>query len=131
MLDFRRAKSAADDRQFQAALADPENTTILSMAGCNIDVLPPSVGRLSALEQLVVFNNKLSTLPAELAQVTRLTLFHGQTNRFSEIPDVLFELPELRQLYLDRNPLSRIPGEFTKLIPCVIARPDRGAIRPT
>jgi Leucine-rich repeat (LRR) protein len=80
--------------------------------------IPPELGQLSNLEDLVLFSNQLSgTIPAELGQLTNLTWLSLRGNQLSgTIPPELGQLTNLTELYLFSNQLSgTIPPELGQL----------------
>jgi Leucine-rich repeat (LRR) protein len=80
--------------------------------------IPPELGQLSNLEDLVLFSNQLSgTIPAELGQLTNLTWLSLRSNQLSgTIPPELGQLTNLTELYLFSNQLSgTIPPELGQL----------------
>jgi len=60
-------------------------------------------------------NNKLDTLPIELAQLIKLKELFLFNNQFRAIPLEIFELVSLTKLSLHDNQLSMIPPEIAKL----------------
>lgn len=54
---------------------------ILSLRGNQIESLPQSVGNLTSLKELLLFNNKLAYLPAEILEL-KLEKLHLGSNRF-------------------------------------------------
>ena len=103
----------------------------LNLQYCRLVELPASIGALEQMAELLVCNNRLSTLPAsvgalrlatldlrgncitslpaELARcgVTELSLME---NGMKALPEAVGRLPELRSLRLDGNPDLDLPG---------------------
>ena len=83
--------------------------------------IPASLGNLTSLQQLWLFENQLSGgIPASLGSLTSLTHLYLNKNQLSgEIPASLDSLTSLQQLTLDQNQLSgEIPpalGDLTNL----------------
>lgn len=77
--------------------------------------LPAKVCQLTSLERLWVSHNKLSTLPAQLNQITTLREVFLHRNNFEEIPLCLCDLPNLQLLWLNNNKITMIPDEIVKL----------------
>ncbi len=111
MLRYRKGKSAADVPSFKAALDSPSGVTFLHLAGQNIEVIPPAVARLTDIENIVLFNNKLKALPPELGQLPKLWRLHLETNRLTDFPHAVFEMPALKWLHIGGNPFSSIPAD--------------------
>lgn len=80
--------------------------------------IPPEVGKLTNLEELVLYGNQLfGEIPSELGNLNRLEVLHLSANKiFGEIPSTLGNLIHLRVLSLGNNRLSgMIPTELSKL----------------
>ena len=65
--------------------------TKLDLSDLRLTTLPPAIGQLTALTELVLWGNQLTTLPPELGQLTAL-----------------------RELFLAGNPLQEPPLEVAK-----------------
>ena len=80
--------------------------------------LPPAIGWLSRLEQLVLYENRLGgPIPPELGQLSRLERLWMSDNAFEgRIPPELGRLAALRELGLQNNNFSGpIPAELGNL----------------
>ena len=69
-----------------------ESGTHLTLGGMSLWHLPPEIGQLTALKELHLDNNQLSSLPPQIGQLTAL-----------------------KELYLDNNQLTRLPPEIGQL----------------
>ena len=108
----------------------------LQLSSLGLTSLPPVIGRLTHLESLEVPYNSLSSLPVELAALSKLIGLHFGGNNFKqfpnslpsclthvwayknqieEIPDTIEDLSELKALYIGMNHLKRIAPSFWKL----------------
>lgn len=87
-----------------------------------VGVLPNTIGNLSSLKYLILWNNKLSgNIPASIGNLSNLEYLSLWANKFSgNIPDSLSKLAKLKLLTLDGNQLSGdIPaslGNLTRLV---------------
>lgn len=80
--------------------------------------IPTELGGLSALQRLVLFNNRLwGTIPSELGQLSELRELDLSNNAFSEaIPPELGQLANLTHLNLFVNRLTgQVPAELGQL----------------
>lgn len=72
----------------------------------NLTILPPSIGRLTALEHLDLSNNSLTELPQEIGMLTNLTHLYLFDNRIQTLCYELGFLYKLEQLGVIGNPLE-------------------------
>lgn len=84
----------------------------LSLAGRGLTELPPSIGRLVALEQLVLEDNALERLPDEIGDLTDLTELYLGRNRLTRLPATIGRLDRLGTLDLQDNRLSELPDQI-------------------
>ncbi len=68
------------------------------MAGAGLYQIPDWVAELQQLATLSFYMNKLESLPSSLASLPRLRRIYLNTNRFAEVPDVLFRVRWLAEL---------------------------------
>ena len=71
-----------------------------------IDTLPAEIGTCTQLQKLMLAGNRLRTLPEELAACSRLELLRLAANQLSELPAWLLRLPRLSWLAFAGNPFS-------------------------
>jgi hypothetical protein len=71
-----------------------------------VATLPAELGRRSALQKLMLAGNRLSELPCGLADAQGLELIRLAANQFTQLPDWLTGLPRLSWLALAGNPLG-------------------------
>lgn len=85
--------------------------TRLDLRGCGLTELPPEVLALAGtLEVLDLTGNRLSSLPATLAQLTKLHTLFASNNRFTVLPPVLGQLPVLDTLGFKANRIAEVPA---------------------
>jgi hypothetical protein len=68
--------------------------------------LPAELGERPLLQKLMLAGNRLSELPCRLAHAHRLELIRLAANQFTQLPGWLTELPRLSWLALAGNPLG-------------------------
>ncbi len=69
-----------------------------------ITELPAELGLCTQLQKLMLAGNRLQSLPPSLAACTKLELLRIAANRFAALPDWLLELPRLSWLAYAGNP---------------------------
>ena len=94
----------ANQIQTVSGAALPPALRWLILTDNQIDSLPAEIGRCSQLQKLMLAGNRLTGLPAEMAACTRLELLRIAANRFAELPNWLLALPRLSWLAYAGNP---------------------------
>jgi leucine-rich repeat protein SHOC2 len=87
----------------------------LDLQGCEISTLPESIGSLSSLTSLNLYNNKLDTLPESLGNLTNLTRLNLGRNQLVTLPDSLNNLSNLTSLFLNDNRIENFPKSLDGL----------------
>jgi internalin A len=114
----------ADEWQDDAAWAEAKRriqeamttgATYLSLAGLQLSTVPAELGQLSHLTVLYLSQNQLSAVPAELGQLSNLTRLYLSQNQLSTVPAELGQLSHLTVLSLHQNQLSTVPAELGQL----------------
>ena len=77
--------------------------------------VPAEICRLSALRDLILFNNELTSVPAEIGQLTSLRVLNLGANQLTSVPAEIGQLTSLRQLILDCNKLRSVPAALCDL----------------
>ena len=89
-----------------SASALPARLRWLILTDNQIDALPAEIGRCHRLQKLALAGNRLSALPAEMAACTRLELLRIAANELTELPAWLLALPRLSWLAFGGNPFN-------------------------
>ncbi len=71
-----------------------------------VEALPAELGQCSMLQKLMLAGNRLSTLPKEMAACARLELLRLSANRLTALPEWLTGLPRLSWLAYAGNPFG-------------------------
>jgi hypothetical protein len=87
------------------AAALPPALRWLILTDNRISELPAEIGRCSALQKLMLSGNQLQALPPELANCRQLELLRVAANQLTVLPDWLLALPRLSWLAYAGNPL--------------------------
>ena len=88
------------------AAALPENLRWLILTNNCLREIPAEIGKCSRLQKLMLAGNQLQRLPDELAACKNLELLRIAANRFEYLPDWLFDMPRLAWLACSGNPCS-------------------------
>ncbi len=87
----------------------------LLIADNQLTSLPPEIGQLSALKQLDLDNNQLTSLPPEIGQLSALTRLDLDNNQLASLPPEIGRLSALMWLDLHNNQLTSLPQEMGQL----------------
>lgn len=71
-----------------------------------LEYLPAELGSCSRLQKLMLAGNRLQTLPESMTELSRLELLRIAANRLDALPGWLLELPRLAWLAFAGNPFS-------------------------
>ena len=83
---------------------------------CNqLDALPDSVGKLTALQTLNLSGNRLAALPDSFGQLAALQTLRLGGNRLGALPDSFGQLAALQTLRFNDNQLHALPDSFGQL----------------
>ncbi|CAN5775140.1 leucine-rich repeat-containing protein kinase family protein [soil metagenome] len=86
-----------------------QGSTHLDLRGAGLSELPAEVLRLAdTLEVLDLSGNGIATLPAGMANLSRLHTLFASGNRFTTVPTVLGRLPVLDTLGLKANHIAEV-----------------------
>ena len=77
--------------------------------------VPAEIGRLSALTELHLGDNHLTSLSAEIGQLAVLEVLDLGGNQLTSVPAEIGQLTALRELYLYDNQLTSVPAEIGQL----------------
>lgn len=102
-----------------------KNLKCLSIIHSEIESLPLSIGFLTKLETLVLYDNKLSRLP-DLSRLIHLTGLDISYNCFAAIPKWIAGLPSLKRLNLRGNTeLQKLPELFFDFIEEILLEDEK------
>ena len=83
----------------------PPTLRWLILTDNKLETLPAELGRRPALQKLMMAGNRLRSLPAEMSACSRLELLRIAANRFEALPEWLLSLPRLSWLSYSGNPV--------------------------
>ncbi len=84
----------------------PKQLRWLILTDNQLSELPAELGSCSRLQKLMLAGNRLQALPKELANCGNLELLRISANQFTELPEWLLTLPRLSWLAFAGNPCS-------------------------
>jgi len=89
----------------------------LDLAGQKLVTIPESIGTLSKLEHLNLWNNNLTSLPESIESLIKLKSLYLDWNNFSIIPEIKWEkLKALKKLNLNNNiMIKNVPDSLFRL----------------
>jgi Leucine-rich repeat (LRR) protein len=77
--------------------------------------LPPTIGNLTALKRLDLFQNILVDLPSGIGNLGNLQTLILSRNRLPSLPSTIGQLGKLDSLVLDENRLTALPPDMMQL----------------
>jgi internalin A len=101
------------EQRIQKALR--EKAVELRLNGLQLTSLPESIGQLTGLQELYLFDNQLTSLPESIGQLTGLRVLYLYTNQLTALPDWIGRLIGLQELYLSDNQLTALPESIGQL----------------
>lgn len=90
-----------------------ESLEDLDVSGNAIETLPRSLGRLAALQRLILTRNALRELPAVLGSLGRLRTLEAADNSVATVPAAVVQAASLSELWLRGNPIDRLKLQET------------------
>ncbi|KUG08585.1 protein kinase [Solirubrum puertoriconensis] len=88
------------------AAALPPQLRWLILTDNELEELPAEIGNCTQLQKLMLAGNRLRHLPETLAQCTGLELLRIAANRFEALPEWLLQMPRLAWLAYAGNPFA-------------------------
>ncbi|MEH1867482.1 MAG: COR domain-containing protein [Nostoc sp.] len=92
-----------------------DKVTELDLSGKSLTTLPAEIVQLTNLRSLNLMSNQLSSLPPEFGKLANLRSLYLHNNHLSSLPPEFGQLTNLQSLYLHNNHLSSLPPEFGQL----------------
>lgn len=124
ILDKCGMKNAAamDICKMEAGRVTSINLSNPDMSTDGFSVLPPEIGKLTALKTFICKDNSLKTIPPEIGNLTELTKLDLSSNDLISIPPEVGNLTKLEDLDLRNNELTDLPDEIRRLTSLVYLR---------
>ncbi|GAB2777551.1 hypothetical protein GCM10027275_20840 [Rhabdobacter roseus] len=87
----------------------------LNLYQTKLSTLPPGVRKLRRLEVLDLYYNEFTELPAAVTRLRRLTHLAVANNQLTELPPRIDRLQRLHTIYVHHNRLSTLPSRLAGL----------------
>ena len=87
----------------------------LSLGVNQLTSVPAEIGHITTLERLILSRNQLTSLPAEIWQLTSLVSLDLSDNQLTSLPAEIGQLTSLRGLWLCGNRFTTLPVEVGRL----------------
>lgn len=90
--------------QLDVAIAEPEKVQVLSLGYTDLKSIPDGIGKMVNVEEIYLNDNKLSSVPASLFSLPKLTILDISGNRqLSNIPATIANLKSLQFIKFGHN----------------------------
>jgi len=90
-----KIREKLNEEGIQRSLSEITGLTLIER---NLTILPPEIGKLTALKWFCLNNNKLTTLPPEIGKLSALLMLGLNENNFTSIPiDWILSRPDLQK----------------------------------
>lgn len=86
------------------------NLRWLILTNNRISELPAQIGECSRMQKLMLAGNRLTELPQEMSLCLNLALLRISANQLNKLPEWLLSMPKLSWLAFSGNPFSKIPA---------------------
>ena len=87
----------------------------LRLGDCPLTSLPESIGSLSSLNTLYLWENQLNILPESISNLTNLSILDLSGNQLTSLPESICNLTKLNSLNLIGNQLTNLPRSIVNL----------------
>lgn len=88
---------------------------LLSMKGCKMPYLPPTISHLRRISQFVLQDNVLETLPQTFTKLRSLTLLDLTNNLLYDVPKGFSALANMKTLVLEGNNIETLPPNLSTM----------------
>lgn len=88
----------------------------LNLSDLGLTSLPAEIGDLTEIRTLILRNNALRELPASMGKLTQLEWLDLGHNSLTALPTFVCQLSQLQYLILEYNQLRKVPGEIGQLL---------------
>jgi len=107
--------SCSNISKLQSAKSSPQSTTTLNLSNSGLTAVPPEIEPMINLQKLILFRNKIETLPDFIGKLTRLEELSLQSNRLTSVTPEIGQLSKLTKLDLRFNRLKNLPATFSNM----------------
>lgn len=104
------------DAEKEISKCRDEKAKRLDLTKCSLTSIPSCIKDLAAhLQEIYLYQNKLSSLPIELGYLVHLEMLALNENSLTALPDTFDNLKSLKVLDLRHNKLTEIPSVVYKM----------------
>mmetsp|Transcript_20517 Transcript_20517/g.30114 ORF Transcript_20517/g.30114 Transcript_20517/m.30114 type:complete len:307 (+) Transcript_20517:112-1032(+) len=102
-----------ESKEFPKDCLKVSNLRVLTLDKCQLLKVPPEISSLAAsLQKLMLPNNKLRSLPAELSAFSALQQIDLSGNALESLPDCFAVMQKLKDMTLASNQLTSLPASI-------------------
>lgn len=105
----------SDTLRFPSTIGYLSNLTSLLIFNSNIDTIPQSFGNLKKLKELTLVMCGLQKIPAPVTRINTLEQLIVDNNQIQKLPESLYKMKKLKYLSLKSNKLTSIPDSICML----------------
>ena len=109
---LKRTWKGDDPKKWDGVLFGGDRVEKLDLRSNKLTSLPAEIGQLTSLRVLDLDGNQLTSVPAEIGQLTSLEWLNLWDNRLTSVPAEIGQLTSLRELFLHGNQLTSLPAEI-------------------
>jgi len=107
--------SAHEEALARIRHAAETGATELDLSWLRLTALPPEIGQLTRLQSLDLGGNQLTALPPEIGQLIKLQTLNLRANQLITLPPEIGQLTSLQTMNLRANQLTTLPPEIGQL----------------
>ena len=114
LLELYQQTNTTTEEQYQKKniTIQDGNITKLYAPQLSIQNIPKTIGVLTQLEGLELWENSITSLPPEIGQLSQLQELYLRDNHFLTLPTEIGQLPQIKEIYLHCNPLTQKAKDF-------------------
>lgn len=101
----------------------------LDLSYNHLEEVPPQIGELVVMRELILSFNKIHTIPPEIGKARRLKKVFLNSNRLKRIPVEFGQLDSLEELFLNENVLEEVPVALARLFSLRILKLSNNRLR--
>lgn len=114
-----RKRFEENDGKLDEAIYGLSALNLLDINDTPLEVISPKIGNLAHLQSLLLFRNKISSVPVEVCQLATLKVLDLSGNQIETLPDELGQLKSLTTINLSGNKLRQVDlGQLEWLTVC-------------
>ena len=112
---LKRKWQSDDPKEWNGVMFSGDRVIELNLGDNQLTSLPAEIGQLTSLRELNLRGNQLTSLPAEIWRLTSLQVLGLARNQLTSLPADIGRLTSLRELFLQHNQLTSVPADIWQL----------------